>query len=74
MLRVTYTRAAFMSGNRPRWRMFLTTRYIGQMNSDASDRTASIWLRILSFGPSRSASIHRMLNVITHRYTQLPTA
>ena len=66
--------ADFMSGNRPRCRMFLTTLYAGQTNIDASDMTASIWLRIFSFGPRKSARNHRMLNVTTQRYTQLAIA
>jgi len=44
------------------------------MNSDASDMIANIWLRTLSFGPRKSAKNHRMLNVTTHRYTQLAIA
>jgi hypothetical protein len=63
-----------MSGNRPRWRMFLMTLYPGQTNSDASEMTANIWLRIFNFGFRKSARNHKMLNVTTHRYTQLAMA
>jgi hypothetical protein len=63
-----------MSGSLPRWRTFLTILIVGQTNSDASDRTANIWLKIFSCGPRKSARNHRMPNVMTQRYTQLVTA
>ena len=34
--------------------MFLITLYVGQTNSDASEISASIWLKIFSFGPMLS--------------------
>ena len=64
---VTYTRFAFMSGSRPRCRMFFAIRYTGQMNMLASDRMAIMWLITFSFGPRKSDSIQMMLNVIVHR-------
>ena len=66
---MTATRLVFMSGSRPRWLMFLTMRYVGQMNMVPSENAASIWLKIFSCGPRKSARKKMMLNVTTQRYT-----